>query len=62
MYDRDIKHTIESLNLVNDQIAVAENKLGAGGALALCELPCNPGNGQYMTSFRLATELGLETQ
>lgn len=62
LYDRDIKHTIESLNLFNDQVAVVENKPGAGSALALREPPCNPGNGQYMASFRLAAEFGLETQ
>jgi tripartite-type tricarboxylate transporter receptor subunit TctC len=38
LYARGIKNALETLNLVNGQTVVADNKVGAGGLLALQQL------------------------
>jgi hypothetical protein len=51
LYARGIKSALETLNLVNGQTVVADNKPGAGGLLALQQLQRRRGNAHNLGTF-----------
>ena len=48
LYARGIKDTLDTLKLVNGQTILVENKVGAGGALAMQLLKSQSGNAAYL--------------
>jgi putative tricarboxylic transport membrane protein len=61
LYARGIRDTLETLKLVNGQTIVPENKVGAGGALALQALAAQAGNGHYLATFHTGAIAGAVT-
>ena len=51
LYARGVRDALENLKLTNGQTVVPENKVGAGGALALQQLKGNAGNGHWLATF-----------
>lgn len=61
LYARGIKDQLEALQLVNGQTVLPENKLGAGGAIALQALAQNAGNGHWLATFHTGSIAGAVT-
>lgn len=61
LYARGIKDQLEGLKLVNGQTVLPENKVGAGGALALQALAQNTGNGHWLATFHTGSIAGAVT-
>ena len=51
LYARGIRDALERLNLVNGQSVLAENKVGAGGAIAMGQLKAMAGNAHWLGTF-----------
>lgn len=51
LYARGIRDGLDHLNLVNGQTVVAENKVGAGGAIAMAQLKSMAGNPHWLGTF-----------
>ena len=61
LYARGIKDQLEALKLVNGQTVLPENKVGAGGAIALQALGQNAGNGHWLATFHTGSIAGAVT-
>ncbi len=61
LYARGIKDTLDTLKLVNGQTILVENKVGAGGALAMQVLKSNAGNAHYLGTFHTGAIAGAVT-
>jgi putative tricarboxylic transport membrane protein len=61
LYARGIKSGLETLNLVNGQTVVADNKPGAGGLLALQQLQRSRGNAHNLGTFHTGSLAGQVT-
>ena len=61
LYARGIKDQLEALKLVNGQSVLPENKVGAGGAIALQALGQNAGNGHWLATFHTGSIAGAVT-
>jgi putative tricarboxylic transport membrane protein len=61
LYARGIKDQLEGLKLVNGQTVLPENKVGAGGAIALQALAQNAGNGHWLATFHTGSIAGAVT-
>ncbi|HOV19996.1 MAG TPA: tripartite tricarboxylate transporter substrate binding protein [Ottowia sp.] len=61
LYARGIKAALEQLQLTNHQPVVIENKVGAGGALALQQLKTNAGNAHDLGTFHTGAIAGAVT-
>ncbi|MBE0550303.1 MAG: tripartite tricarboxylate transporter substrate binding protein [Rubrivivax sp.] len=61
LYARGIKDSLEALKLVNGQTILVENKVGAGGALAMQVLKTNAGKAQYLGTFHTGAIAGAVT-
>lgn len=61
LYARGIRDQLETLKLVNGQTVLPENKVGAGGALALQALGQNSGNGHWLATFHTGFIAGAVT-
>ena len=61
LYARGIKSGLETLNLVNGQTVVADNKPGAGGLLALQQLQRSRGNAHNLGTFHTGSLAGKVT-
>jgi putative tricarboxylic transport membrane protein len=61
LYARGIKYALETLNLVNGQTVVADNKPGAGGLLALQQLQRSRGNAHNLGTFHTGSLAGQVT-
>lgn len=61
LYARGIKNTLETLNLVNGQIIVTDNKPGAGGLIALQQLQRSRGNAHNLGTFHTGSLAGQVT-
>ena len=61
LYARGIKDALDTLRLANGQTIVAENKVGAGGALALQQLKAMAGNGHWLGTFHTGAIAGAVT-
>lgn len=61
LYARGIKDTLDTLKLVNGQTILVENKVGAGGALALQQLKSQSGNANYLGTFHTGAIAGAVT-
>jgi putative tricarboxylic transport membrane protein len=51
LYARGIRDGLEHLNLANGHPVIAENKVGAGGAIAMAQLKSMAGNPHWMGTF-----------
>ena len=54
-------YTLEQLKLTHNQVIVVENKVGAGGALALQQLKSNAGNAHDLGTFHTGAIAGAVT-
>lgn len=61
LYARGIKDALDALKLANGQTIVAENKVGAGGALALQQLKAMAGNAHWLGTFHTGAIAGAVT-
>lgn len=61
LYARGIKDQLEALRLVHGQTVLPENRVGAGGAIALQALAQNPGNGHWLATFHTGAIAGAVT-
>ena len=61
LYARGIKDTLDTLKLVNGQTILVENKVGAGGALAMQLLKSQSGNANYLGTFHTGAIAGAVT-
>lgn len=61
LYARGIKDQLDAQKLVNGQTVVAENKVGAGGVLALQALQQKAGNGHWLGTFHTGAIAGAVT-
>ena len=61
LYARGIKNGLDTLNLVNGQTVLAENRPGAGGTLAMQVLQRANGNGHYLATFHTGSIAGAIT-
>ena len=61
LYARGIKDALDALKLVNGQTILAENKVGAGGALAMQQLKGQAGNAHYLGTFHTGAIAGAVT-
>ena len=61
LYARGIKDALEKLQLVHGQAVVPDNKVGAGGVLALQVLQANAGNGHFLGTFHTGAIAGAAT-
>jgi putative tricarboxylic transport membrane protein len=61
LYARGIKNALETLNLVNGQIIVTDNKPGAGGLIALQQLQRSRGNAHNLGTFHTGSLAGQVT-
>ncbi len=61
LYARGIKAALEQLQQTNHQPVVIENKVGAGGALALQQLKANAGNAHDLGTFHTGAIAGAVT-
>jgi putative tricarboxylic transport membrane protein len=60
-YARGIRNTLEKLDLVNGQTLLAENKVGAGGSIAMQFVKGMAGNGHYLSTFHTGAIAGAVT-
>ncbi len=61
LYARGIKDTLDSLKLAHGQTILAENKVGAGGAIAMQFLKGQAGNAHYLGTFHTGAIAGAVT-
>lgn len=61
LYARGVRDALEHLKLLNGQAAVVENKVGAGGALAMQVLRQNAGNPHVLGTFHTGFIAGAVT-
>lgn len=61
LYARGIKDALDTLKLVNGQTILVENKVGAGGALAMQQLKSHAGNAHYLGTFHTGAIAGAVT-
>jgi putative tricarboxylic transport membrane protein len=61
LYARGIRDQLTALKLVNGQNVLPENKVGAGGAIALQTLGQNAGNGHWLATFHTGSIAGAVT-
>ena len=61
LYARGIKDSLDALRAVGGQTIVAENKVGAGGALALQQLKSMAGNAHHLGTFHTGAIAGAVT-
>jgi putative tricarboxylic transport membrane protein len=61
LYARGIKSALETLNLVNGQIMLPDNKPGAAGLLALQQYAAHRGNAHYLGTFHTGSIAGQVT-
>jgi putative tricarboxylic transport membrane protein len=61
LYARGIKDALDALKLANGQTVVAENKAGAGGALAMQQLKAQAGNAHQLGTFHTGAIAGAAT-
>ena len=61
LYARGVKDQLEALGLANGQTVLPENKVGAGGAIALQALGANAGNGHWLATFHTGSIAGAVT-
>ena len=61
LYARGIKNALESLNLINGQMVLSDNKPGAAGLMALQILQRNPGNAHFLGTFHTGSLAGQVT-
>ncbi len=61
LYARGIRDALERLAITNGQPVVPENKVGAGGALALQQLKAMAGNGHWLATFHTGAIAGAAT-
>lgn len=61
LYARGIRDQLEALKLVNGQTVLPENRVGAGGAIALQALGQNAGNGHWLATFHTGSIAGAVT-
>jgi putative tricarboxylic transport membrane protein len=61
LYARGIKDALDALKLANGQTIVAENKVGAGGALAMQQLKGMAGNAHWLGTFHTGAIAGAVT-
>lgn len=61
LYARGIKDTLDSLKLSNGQTILVENKVGAGGAIAMQFLKSQAGNAHYLGTFHTGAIAGAVT-
>ena len=61
LYARGIRDQLEALKLVNGQTVLPENRVGAGGAIALQALARVPGNGHWLATFHTGAIAGAVT-
>lgn len=58
LYARGIKDTLDSLKLTHGQNVLVENKVGAGGAIAMQFLKAQAGNAHYLGTFHTGAIAG----
>lgn len=61
LYARAIKDSLERLRLTSGEPVIVENKVGAGGALAMNALRAGQGNAHYLGTFHTGTIAGAVT-
>jgi len=61
LYARGIKDTLDSLKLTHGQNVLVENKVGAGGAIAMQFLKAQTGNAHYLGTFHTGAIAGAVT-
>lgn len=61
LYARGIKDTLDSLKLTHGQTILVENKVGAGGAIAMQFLKGQAGNAHYLGTFHTGAIAGAVT-
>jgi putative tricarboxylic transport membrane protein len=61
LYARGIKDTLDLQKLVHGQTVLAENKVGAGGALAMQQLKSHAGNAHHLGTFHTGAIAGAVT-
>ena len=61
LYARGIKDTLDSLKLTHGQSVLVENKVGAGGAIAMQFLKGQAGNAHYLGTFHTGAIAGAVT-
>lgn len=61
LYARGIGNALESLGLVNGQVVLAQNKVGAGGAIAMQHLKTMAGNAHHLGTFHTGSIAGAAT-
>jgi putative tricarboxylic transport membrane protein len=61
LYARGIKEQLEALKLVHGQTVLPENRVGAGGAIALQALAQQAGNGHWLGTFHTGAIAGAVT-
>jgi putative tricarboxylic transport membrane protein len=61
LYARGVKDTLDALKLTHGQSVLVENKVGAGGALAMQALKAQAGNAHYLGTFHTGAIAGAVT-
>lgn len=61
LYARGIKDRLEGLKLVNGQTVLTDNRVGAGGSIALQALAQHAGNGHWLATFHTGAIAGAVT-
>lgn len=61
LYARGIKDSLEALKLTNGQTVLPENKVGAGGAIAMQQLKSMAGNAHWLSTFHTGAIAGAVT-
>lgn len=61
LYARGIRDSLEALKLTNGQSVLPENKVGAGGAIAMQQLRSMQGNGHWLSTFHTGAIAGAVT-
>lgn len=61
LYARGIKDSLEALKLTNGQSVLPENKVGAGGAIAMQQLKTMRGNAHWLSTFHTGAIAGAVT-
>lgn len=61
LYARGIKNALETMNLINGQMVLTDNKPGAAGVMALQLLQRNPGNAHFLGTFHTGSLAGQVT-
>ena len=59
LYARGIRDTLESQKLLHGQSILAENRVGAGGAIALAQLKSMAGNAHWLGTFHTGAIAGV---